>query len=203
VLVSELRYHARALQRISGRCGHPARRLMRIRPEARSVNSKCNPLSRKRTLTGAIGNSYLCVSGVQCVASEFSRSSGQRLGLSRRHIVVIASETDPRAGTSCGLFKPDSVTFLSGAASRAAPSVLAYPANSFATLSPFDRTLRLRQFSEYSSRYRLLVDRQEIGHCCRWFNDMTVTSEDPIAVIQWPVEFVDRGRCRGNRMLSR
>jgi hypothetical protein len=31
-----------------------------------------------------------------------------------------------------------------------------------------------------------------IGHCGRWFNDMTAAGEDPIAVIQWPVEFVDR-----------
>jgi hypothetical protein len=30
------------------------------------------------------------------------------------------------------------------------------------------------------------------GHCCRWFNDMRSADEDPIAVIQWPVEFVDR-----------
>jgi hypothetical protein len=56
----------------------------------------------------------------------------------------------------------------------------------------FDVTHRLRQLSEYNSRYRLPVARQEIGHCGRSFNGMTAAGEDPIAVIQWPVEFVDR-----------
>ena len=36
------------------------------------------------------------------------------------------------------------------------------------------------------------IDRQVLGHCCRWFNGMTAAGEDPIAAIQWPVEFVDR-----------
>jgi hypothetical protein len=33
---------------------------------------------------------------------------------------------------------------------------------------------------------------QQFGHCGRWFNDMTAAGDDPIAVIQWPVESVDR-----------
>jgi hypothetical protein len=32
----------------------------------------------------------------------------------------------------------------------------------------FDATHRLRQLSEYNSRYRLPVARQEIGLCCHW-----------------------------------
>ena len=34
--------------------------------------------------------------------------------------------------------------------------------------------------------------RRVLGHCCRWFTDMTAAGEDPIAVIQWRVQFVDR-----------
>jgi hypothetical protein len=34
--------------------------------------------------------------------------------------------------------------------------------------------------------------RVQFAHCGRWFNDMTAAGEDPIAVIQWPIEFVDR-----------
>ncbi|SAL87484.1 hypothetical protein AWB68_08420 [Caballeronia choica] len=32
----------------------------------------------------------------------------------------------------------------------------------------------------------------DIGHCCHWITDITAAGEDPIAVIQWRVQFVDR-----------
>jgi hypothetical protein len=54
-------------------------------------------------------------------------------------------------------------------------------------------------------RIRNLPDnlRVHFGHCCHRFTDITAAGEDPIAVIQWRVQFVDRmnGRCQGNRML--
>jgi hypothetical protein len=39
--------------------------------------------------------------------------------------------------------------------------------------------------------------RQVVGHCCHWFNDMTAAAEDPIAVIQWPVELLTRQKYSG------
>jgi hypothetical protein len=46
-------------------------------------------------------------------------------------------------------------------------------------------------------------ERAQFGQCGPWFNDMTAAGEDPIAVIRWPVEFVDREWPRSGKLNAR
>jgi hypothetical protein len=87
-----------------------------------------------------------------------------------------------------------------GPALRVAQRVLSLLFTSKVLCDPqprFDATHRLRQLSEYNSRYRLPVARQEIGHCGHWFNDMTAAGRDPMPSFRDPSNSsIMNGRCR-------